>query len=155
LDPPGSSGKNPSGGGRRGGPLSLVTVGGSLAMVLGLFLFVAWLMRRTTPQGANLLPTGVVEVLGRAMLPNRAQAHLLRVGNKLVLIAATANSVETLTEITDPDEVDRLAGMCQQARPTSVSESFRHMLGQLAGQRTETTSAGHDVGDGALEGRDA
>ena len=37
-----------------------------------------------------------------------------------------------MAEITDVDEVDRLAGMCQRARPQSVTSSFREVLGEAA-----------------------
>jgi hypothetical protein len=40
--------------------------------------------------------------------------------------------VETLTEITDPLEVDRLAGLCQQTRPDSATTMFRQVFEQLA-----------------------
>ena len=45
--------------------------------------------------------------------------------------------VETLTEITEPEEVDRLAGICRQAHPDSTTAAFRQVFQQFAGQRTE------------------
>jgi flagellar biogenesis protein FliO len=111
---------------------SPLTVAGSLAFVLGLFMLVAWVLRRTTPGVTALLPKEVVEVLGRAPLANRQQLHLLRCGHKLLLVSATPAGVETLTEITDPLEVDRLAGLCQQTRPDSATTMFRQVFQQLA-----------------------
>ena len=66
-------------------------------------------------KSATLLPTEVVEVLGRAPLAGRQQMHLLRCGNKLLLVSVTPTGAETLTEVTDPVEVDRLSGLCRQA----------------------------------------
>jgi hypothetical protein len=51
----------------------------------------------------------------------------------------TPHGAETLTEVTDVTEVDRLAGLCQQQRPGSVTASFRHVLAQ-AGKRTNSDS---------------
>jgi flagellar biogenesis protein FliO len=118
--------------GERGGMPSPLTVAGSLAFVLGLFMVVAWAMRRAAPGVARLLPKEVVEVLGRAPLAGRQQLHLLRCGHKLLLVSATPAGVETLTEITDPLEVDRLAGLCQQTRPDSSTTLFRQVFEQLA-----------------------
>lgn len=112
----------------------MVTVGSSLAVVLGLFLAVACLLRRAAPKGLAPLPQEVVEVLGRAPLAGRQQMHLLRCGRKLLLVSVTPAGAETLTEITDPAEVDRLAGLCQQARPGSTTEAFRQVLQQFAGR---------------------
>ena len=45
---------------------AFVTVGGSLAIVLGLFLVVAWAMRKAAPRGSMVLPREVFDILGRA-----------------------------------------------------------------------------------------
>jgi len=133
LSPPRQSGRQ---GGpdatRAAGPTSWVTVASSLAVVLGLFLVVAWAMRRTVPGGSVVLPSDVVEVLGRAALAGKAQVHLVRCGSKLLLVSLSPTGVETLTEITDPDEVNRLAGLCRQAQPGSATAAFRQVLQQFA-----------------------
>ena len=126
----GSRDKNAPG---KSSPLAaVVTVGGSLAIVLGLFFVVAWAMRKTAPRGSLLLPKEVFEILGRAPLGARQQVQLLRCGNKLLLVSITAGSTETLTEVTDPLEVDRLAGICYQANPKSATTAFRQIFQQLA-----------------------
>lgn len=121
------------GAGRQSGLGSLGTLAGSLIIVLTLFFVVMWLMRRAAPQSVQLLPGEVVEVLGRAPLTGRQQMHLLRCGRKLVLVSVTPDGAKTLTEITDPEEVDRLAGLCQQTRPGSATAAFRQVFQQFAG----------------------
>ena len=122
---------------------SVVTVAGSLAVVLGIFFLVARVMRRAAPPGSVALPGEVFEVLGRAPMASRQQVHLLRCGSKLVLVSVTPAGAETLTEITDPIEVDRLAGLCQQARPNSATAAFRQVFGQFsAAQPAETSEVG-------------
>ena len=118
---------------------SLTSMIGGLAIVLGLFLFAAWFVRRTQPKSAAALPGEVVELLGRAPLSGRQQMHLVRFGGKLLLVSVTPTGAETLSEITDPIEVDRLAGVCQQNRPGSITKTFRQVLHQLGG---EPVSAG-------------
>ncbi len=113
----------------------MLTIAGSLGVVLGLFFLVAWAMRRTAPGGAVRLPPEVFEVLGRSALAGREQVHLLRCGGKLLLVSVSPTGVEPLTEITDPDEVNRLAGFCRQAHPASTTAAFRQVFGQLAGLR--------------------
>jgi flagellar biogenesis protein FliO len=114
-------------------PLSaMITAGGSLAIVLGLFFIVAWVMRKAAPRGSLLLPKEVFEILGRAPLGARQQVQLLRCGNKLLLVSITPSGAETLTEVTDPLEVDRIAGICQQTRPKSATAAFRQVFQQVA-----------------------
>lgn len=134
-----------------GGDVSpLVTVAASLGIVLGLFLLVVWVMRRGMPKNVPILPREALEVLGRAPLVGRQQVHLVRCGNKILLLSVSPGGAETLSEITDPIEVDRLAGICQQANPNSVSSSFRQIFQRfekkppefdyLAARQTENSS---------------
>jgi flagellar biogenesis protein FliO len=109
---------------------SALAVFGSLALVLGVFFALVWVLRRASPQGASLLPAEAFEVLGRAPLANRQQAHLLRCGNKLLLISAGTAGTEPLTEITDPAEVDRLTELCRQVRPNIATTALSRILGQ-------------------------
>jgi flagellar protein FliO/FliZ len=113
---------------------SIVTVVSSLAIVLGLLFGVTWLMRRAAPAGSQLLPSDVVQVLGRAMLSPRQPMQLVRIGDKLVLIASTPGGVQTLTEITDRAEVERLAAACEAARGGSATGTFRQVLSQLGNE---------------------
>ena len=112
--------------------MSIWTVVSGLAIVLGLFLLTAWLFKRSMPQAAAALPREVVETLGRTTIAPRQTVHLLRIGQKLLLVSISATGVETLTEITDPLEVDRLAGICNQSSPHSASSAFRHVFQQFS-----------------------
>ena len=112
----------------------LLTTASSLAVVLGLFFLFAWIVRRAGPKGSTVLPGEVLEVLGRAPLALRQQVYLIRCGRKLILVHACPDNVETLTEITEPDEVDRLLGLCRQTQSTSATAAFRQVFQQFAGE---------------------
>jgi len=155
LSPQGQSDRDGSGGPT--GLTSLVTAGGSLALVLGIFFLVAWGMRRVRPASMMALPGEVFEVLGRAPMANRQQVHLLRCGSKLLLVCVTPTGTETLTEIVDPMEVDRLAGLCRQTHPGSATEAFRQVFKQFAPQQPDSGSlsrlfAGRDREDRSPDG---
>ncbi|MBI2823488.1 MAG: flagellar biosynthetic protein FliO [Planctomycetia bacterium] len=117
------------------GATQLVGVFGSLAIVLGLFLLVAWVMRRSLPTSSKRLPSEVVEVLGHAPLGHRQQAQLVRLGSKLVLISTAAGGAEPLSEVTDADEVERLTALCRQASPPAAAVTFRQVMRQLGQKR--------------------
>ena len=107
---------------------SIVTVIGSLSVVVAIFLAIAWLIRQGVPKGMTALPRDVVEVLGRTQLANRQHVHLVRFGNKLLLISVSDAGAETLAEVTDPADVDRLTGLCGQSKPNSITSSFDKVL---------------------------
>lgn len=135
-----------SGGTTAGG--ALVTVGGSLAVVLGAFFLLVWFTRRALPKAASGLPTEAFEVLGQAGLQGRQSVQLLKVGNKIVLIALTAGGAQPLSEITEPAEIERLVAVCRRSRPDGVSEAFRQVLGPASrdsaspAARTQPTARG-------------
>ncbi len=110
---------------------ALSTVVSSVAVVLGLFALLVWVTRRTRPRNHAALPGEVLETLGRVPLNGRQEMHLVRVGNKLLLLSVTATAAETLTEITDPDEIERLAGICRHGQSDGISGSLREMLAHL------------------------
>ncbi len=120
---------------------SLRTIGGSLAVVIALVLGMALLFRQTQPKGAAALPLEVIEVLGRSTLTKGQNLQLVRIGGKLVLLCVTAHGSETLTEINDADEVERLSTLCRQSGPKSVSAAFRDVLAQI-GSDTATGFVG-------------
>jgi flagellar biogenesis protein FliO len=112
----------------------------SLAIVIGAFLLFAWALRRGRRMaGRGNLPADVISVLGRVPLAARQFAELLRVGNKLVLVALTPDGAQPLTEVTDPTEVDRLLGLCQQNNPHSTTKAFEQVFRQLS---TEAAPSG-------------
>jgi flagellar protein FliO/FliZ len=110
----------------------LASAGAGLAIVIALFLLFSWTMRRGGPKSSGVLPESAFAVLGRAPLTAQSFAQLLRVGNKLVLVAMSADGAQPLTEVTDPLEVDRIAGLCMSGKPTGSSAEFQQVLAQLS-----------------------
>jgi len=114
---------------------ALSTVAGSLGVVLGLFLVIAWCSRRFAP--TSLLPKEAVELLGRTTLTARQQMQLVRIGNKLLLVGISQTGMETLTEIVEPSEVEHLTALCRRGQPGSSTVAFRQALNQMANEPTE------------------
>ena len=104
----------------------------SLAVVLSFFLLVAWLVKKSQPTSFLKLPNDVVQVMGRTPMAPRQQMYVVRFGSKLLLISHQPGQTQTLGEITDVDEVQRLAGLCEANQPGSISNSFRDVLKQVS-----------------------
>jgi flagellar biogenesis protein FliO len=96
--------------------------------VLTLFFGLAWLTRRGQPKNLGKLPGEVIEVHGKAPLIKGQELQLVRVGAKLLLLCVTPTGCETLTEITNHDEVDRLATICRSSGPSSMTAAFNQVL---------------------------
>lgn len=113
---------------------SLTTAGAGLAIVVGLFLLCAWLFRKSGPKPTTPLPKDAVAVLGRVPLASNHFAHLIKLGNKLVLVSISPDSVTTLAEVSEPIEVQNLLALCMRGHQHSTTAEFQNVLEQLAGE---------------------
>jgi flagellar biogenesis protein FliO len=111
---------------------SFKTAGTGLAIVIGLFVVCMWLFKPAKRKASGVLPTEAFEVLGRAPLVGQSVAHLLRLGNKLILVTITPDGAQTLAEVTDPMEVGRLAGLCAGTKSNSPTAEFQQVFAQLS-----------------------
>jgi len=129
---------------------SFATASSGLAIVVGLFLVCMWLLRRSGPKPTSPLPSEAVAVLGRIPLAARNFAHLLQVGNKLVLVAITPDGVAPITEVTDPVEVQRMLGVCLRNNKQSTTAEFHNVLEKLAKEPTNGFLGNDALGNDAL-----
>ncbi|MEN0110354.1 MAG: flagellar biosynthetic protein FliO [Planctomycetota bacterium] len=116
---------------------TLTATGGGLAACLGLIVVALCVVRSFLPKASRPLPRDVVEVLGRTTLGGRRTAQLVRVGAKLVLVSTTPDGAETLTEVTDPDEVARLVALCDAASGSGAEATFQQLFQQMASEPAE------------------
>jgi len=120
-----SKGKSPSG--------SWGTTLGGLTAVLALIYLTAKVLRKSIPAAQRTLPVEVVQVLGRKPLDYRHSIHLIRCGSKLLVVGSSQEGLTTLCEMTDPVEIDYLAGLCKPSEPTSVAGSFNQLFRRFQG----------------------
>jgi|SRR5579863_1746263 len=106
------------------------TLGGLIA-VMALIYLTAKVLRKSMPAANRTLPTEVIQVLGRKPLDYRHSIHLIRCGSRLLVVGASQDGLTTLCEMTDPVEIDYLAGLCKPSEPTSVTETFNQLFRRL------------------------
>lgn len=105
-----------------------------LLFVVGLIVVGARLLKSRSPNTVRGLPSEAFEVLGRKAIDARTSVVLARSGTRLLLLSLSPHGLQTLTEISDPVEVDCLAGLCRVTqRDQSLVEIFRSMLHKPAG----------------------
>lgn len=110
------------------------TIVASLMLVVGLFLIFAWAGKKKMPTANSRLPKEVVQVLGRTQLQGRQQLQLVRVGSRLLLLSVTPHGAETLTEISDPLEVESLLVHLRQNGSGNMSATFQDVLQKMGGE---------------------
>ena len=123
---PSSGGASKTSGG--GASAAWVTTLGGLTAVLALVFLTAKVLRKSMPAAQRTLPNEVVQVLGRKPLDFRHTIHLIRCGSRLLVVGSSQEGLTTLCEMTDPVEIDYLAGLCKPSEPTSVTDSFNQLF---------------------------
>ena len=116
----------------------MFTVISSLAIVLGLFCGFVWVSRKTGGAKGGALSSDLFTVLGTSQIDPRNQTALLKCGNRVLLVAITQGGITTLTEFTDPSEVNELVA----AVNGKSNQAFANTLREL----NDSAAAG-DFGD--------
>lgn len=91
-----------------------VTVVSSLVLVLGLFAAFVWMTRKFNGNraGQQTIPDEVLRTIGSSNIDNRTRVMLLQLGSKILVVAQSTQSTNTLCEITDPSECQAILAAC-------------------------------------------
>ncbi len=100
----------------------------ALAFVLCLILVGAAWLRKYFPQANRNLPSEAVQLLGQRSLGGRQLIQLIRCGSRILIVGSTPQGLTTLSEVTDPVEVDYLAGLCRKEQANSVTSAFAQLF---------------------------
>jgi flagellar biogenesis protein FliO len=148
-DAPPSSGTKPRAAAPAASLWGTVTALGVIAV--GLFLAVRWL-KQHGPPSLRGLPNEAVEPLGQRILSRGVAVHLVRCGSRMLLLGVGPDGIRTLSEITDPVEIDLLSGACRRRDEMTsglggFAQVWQRTTSRAAGPAT-FPSTGREVGGG-------
>ncbi|MBI5864294.1 MAG: flagellar biosynthetic protein FliO [Planctomycetes bacterium] len=104
--------------------------GGALAAVVAVILFLSWGAKALGGGnfGRRLGRTRAIEVVSRTALSPRQSLCLVRVGQRIILIGITPDSIRTLDVIASPEEAAALAGSALSEQASRVDGGFEKKL---------------------------
>jgi flagellar biogenesis protein FliO len=105
-------------------PVSIWGTVAGLVAVFGIFLGARVWLTKHGPPGFRGLPPEALELLGKRAIEPRMSVHLVRCGAKILMLGVGPDGIRTLTEITDPVEVDLLAGACRRKAADKMTAPF-------------------------------
>lgn len=117
----------------------ILRTAGSLAVVIGLIVAcryaMQWLERRaggasgfSTQAGS---PSGLAEVLARYTVAKGTKLLLLKINARILVVSQTSEGMQTLSEITDPDEVASILIKTRDEEGASEASRFTQMLREM------------------------
>ena len=92
---------------------SLITMAISLGMIVGVLILAGRGMKRFGFQGVPTLSADALELLGRRTIEPKITVHLVKCGSRVLVLGVGPDGVQTLSEINDPEEVEKLVLACQ------------------------------------------
>ena len=120
---------------------------GALAVVLALVAGAYWVVRRWMPS-ARTVDAGVMKLVGRTGLTPKQSLALVQVGRRYVVVGMSPDRLDSLCEISDPEEVAEM-GLRIGSQRTGSADEFNALL---AGEASDYPDASPPVSD--LRGRE-
>jgi flagellar biogenesis protein FliO len=114
---------------------SILKVIGGLSAVLAIFYAFTIFAKRNGAKVSSKLPADIIQVLGTMPIDAKRKFQLVRLGSKLLLLSVTEKSVETVSEITDPVEVEYFVSRLQTGKNAEAFNSMRQMMAQMRQQK--------------------
>jgi flagellar biogenesis protein FliO len=107
----------------------LVTVGSSLAIVLGLFAALVWVSRKASKNsvGNREIPDDAMRILGKKSLGTSGSIALVRCGHSLLIVGVHTSGMQRLGEISDIDEVRHIEALCRGESKASFDATLAEM----------------------------
>ena len=127
LAPRGRASANESTGAAPSVGRAIATVASSLAVVAGLLIVVTWFARRYHPAVKGLPPELFLH-LGTTNIAGRQTMHVMRFGDKLLLVAASPSGLRSLAELTNLEDVERLTALCGPTSSNPIASTFQRVV---------------------------
>jgi len=102
----------------------------ALIAVIVLIFVLRGMGRFFFPSATSRGQSRVVEVLSRSPLAPKQQVMLLRVGRRVIVVGDSGTQMNTLCEISDPDEVAGLVGQLREEK-TAAAAAFSSLFGRF------------------------
>ena len=119
----------------------LIRIGGGLGAVLLLIVVLRlWLRAHGMGSVAAGRPSGVLEILARYPFARGQTLVVIRFGRRIVLVHQSGGVMQTLSELTDQNEVAQMLGRLESGASGRDAERFRSVLERF--EREHDRSAG-------------
>jgi len=112
--------------------LELQRVGLSLAAVIGLILALRWGGKKLFQRPGGARATRAVQLLARSPVSPRQQVLLLRVGRRILVVGDCNGQMNSLSEITDPEEVAALVVQLHEEKSDFSAKAFGALFSQAS-----------------------
>ena len=123
------------------GGIGFWRVMGALVLVLAAIGVLQWVGRRMFSLPGSAGSGGPIRVLSRTTIAPRQQLMLVQVGRRVVLTANCGTQVNSLCEITDPEEIAMLVAQERENKLAATARPFMAFFGKAGGAYDEPANS--------------
>lgn len=95
-------------------------------VIVGIILLIFAAIRWFKPVGQSIFAQPGIEILSSSSLTKNAQVFLLQIGERILKVGVSSDSITLLGEVSDPDEVALIRSECK--KESSFSKRFQEAL---------------------------
>lgn len=103
----------------------------ALAIVILVIFGVRMALQRLSGRRGSANSGPLIEVLARNPIGPKSQVLFLRINQRIIVAAQTPSGMDTLTELSEPDDIAWVMGHVASNQPQSITRSFRNMLSRF------------------------
>ena len=124
------------------GVAELIRIGGGLGAVLLLVVVLRlWLRAHGMGSVAAGRPSGVLEILARYPVTRGQTLVVIRFGRRIVLVHQSGGTMQTLSELSDQNEVAQMLGRLESGASGRDAERFRSVLERFEREHERSVAA--------------
>jgi len=101
-----------------------------LGAVIVLIIILLMFFKKILPGSHRLFQSKVVEVLGRTYLAPKQGLFIVKLAERILVLGVTGNSINVLSEISQPEEVAGIKELASHSGPESITAAFRSIFGR-------------------------
>lgn len=117
----------------------------TMAVLAGIVVVIvvgAKFLKKHGPLLTGGIPEDALEVLGKRAIDRGQTIYLVRLAGRILVIGSSTGGLQTLGEVTDPVEIDYLAGVCRQSSERSaLTQGFLTLFNRQFGRNDPEANA--------------
>ncbi len=108
----------------------------ALLLVLGIFMGAIYLLRRVMKRDVAVPGRKLIRIIDRTYIGVKKSVTLVEVSGKVLVLGVTNDRISLLTQIEDPDSIEKLKDAHATGAPVSFSSHLSRLLTNVRDGRT-------------------
>lgn len=119
---------------------AILKVIGSLGLVLGVMLLLAYIFKRIGFSGSNLKQGSLIKILDTRMLAPKKYVSVLQIAQEYVVVGITDQNINMLSKLNDSEAIEKFSLAAATTKTNTLGNSFSTLLQKAAKNITKPNS---------------